>query len=154
MKKVVMLVGTYAVLLLLSCTLIVDVHETTVRVQNDMTNLEASFSDGSKINIVAIDLYDVEIGDVYFGEILAGSTTNKKTTARRGTVSVYLGSTVIRYKLLGTIQSLTVEDIDLMETRIVEDEDNLIVFDEVTAEDFFSYLGKKLGKKVVKIEKK
>ncbi|MCX7726893.1 MAG: hypothetical protein N2053_08595 [Chitinispirillaceae bacterium] len=153
MKKVITFVGIYGILLLLSCTLIVEVDETTLRAENDMTNLEVTYTDGSKYNIVSIDLYDVEIGDVYFSEILAGTTTDKKTTNRRGWVSVYIGSALIRYKFLGTIQSFSVEDIDLMETKIVENEDNVVVFDESTAEDFLSYLGKKLGKKLVSIKK-
>ena len=142
-----MIPAAAAALMTVSCHFWIEVPvETTVRAQNEMTDLEVSVY-GETTSGVDIDLNGVTIGDVYFSKIPAGSVTGEEDTDRSGIVNVFIASADAITYTFGIETVYPFEDIDPMETDIEEGEDNTVIFDEETAGVVFSALAKRRDQK-------
>ena len=142
-----MILAAAAALMTVSCHFWIEVPvETTVRAQNEMTDLEVSVY-GETTSGVDIDLNGVTIGDVYFSKIPAGSVTGEEDTDRSGIVNVFIASADAITYTFGIETVYPFEDIDPMETDIEEGEDNTVIFDEETAGVVFSALAKRRDQK-------
>lgn len=142
-KSYWMIPAAAAALLTAGCHFWIEVPvETTVRAQNDMTDLVVSVG-GLSTDGVDIDLNGVTIGDVYFSKVRAGRVTGNEVTDRSGVVNVFIASADAITYPFGIETVFSFEDIDPMETDIEEGEDNTVIFDEETAGVVFSALAKK-----------
>ena len=142
-----MILAAIVVIMTVGCHFWIEVPvETTVRAQNEMTDLEVSVY-GETTSGVDIDLNGVTIGDVYFSKIPAGSVTGEEDTDRSGIVNVFIASADAITYTFGIETVYPFEDIDPMETDIEEGEDNTVIFDEETAGVVFSALAKRRDQK-------
>lgn len=152
MKAILPFIAVAAALTLTSigCDIFIEVEpDTTLRAENNMVDLEVTVN-GATSEVDGIDLFDVTVGDIQFSEVLAGTITSSAVTERSGSVNVFIGSadaSVASYPLgIRRVDVYTFEDIDPMETNIVDGELNTVTFDETTAGVVVSALAKKMTK--------
>ena len=72
-------VAIAAAAMTMGCNVFIEVSKTTVRGQNNLTDLVVTV-EGADFDIETVDLTDVYIGDVHFSTILAGTVTAEKET--------------------------------------------------------------------------
>jgi len=143
LKKKCMLIAAGA-LLLASCTVnVLTPPSTTVKAENDLTNLKIDVK-GTTTNVDGIDLANVYIGnDVFFSYVQAGYTTNAKTTHESGKVTVDIDTAIVITKVLGVPVGVPFTNLSSMQVTIASNITNTVVFDEVSAGVILSGLAKK-----------
>ena len=140
----VFLITAVAALLFAGCQVdIVTPPPTTVKAENDLTNLSIDVQ-GTTTNVDAIDLANVYIGnDVFFSYVEAGYTTGSKTTHESGKVTIDIDTAIVVTKVLGVAVELPFTNINSMSATIESNTANTVVFDQTSAGVIFSTLAKK-----------
>jgi hypothetical protein len=94
MKKISIAVAVCLAAIVGGCTLsVTPAPSTTVRTENDLTNVSVSLN-GASTAIGAVDLYGVTVGGLLFPYVASGTVTVDKQTSSLGTVAVSVDSAV------------------------------------------------------------
>ncbi len=92
LKRLSGLAALYILVLVGGCTVsVAPIPQTTVKAENDLTNVTVNFT-GSSATFDKIDLYGITIGDVYFSYVEGGYVSSAQVTNSSGTVNVTVDS--------------------------------------------------------------